>query len=1195
MLNRLYIVVGVLAILILGAAFIVPGLVPWGDYRGRMEMLASQGLGTPVRINGDIRFVLLPAPHLALSDVSVGPKDQPVMAVKSAAADFSLIDFLRDRYTMTKLVLDHPVLDLTVGKDGSIETPLRLSAADGASSISVGQADIAVGTIRVMDARSSRAYALEGIDGTLTIGALNGPYGFQGGGTIGDTHYALHLTVAALGAGGNTAASFSMRPDNGAFTLDTSGMLTVAAQPHYAGDLSYDRAPTPAAAQQGVGDLTLTGKLDATSNKLSLGGFTLVPDQNRAVTQLGGDAAIDLSGEPSFSATVSGGALALPPRDVTADQGPQPYEIVRLLGDLPPPPLPPLPGTVSATVAQFDLRSFSLRNVKLAAATDGTTWTVKDFSAQLPGNSTLKLAGELAAPEGHPSFAGTVTLASDRLDTLATLWRKPAGEDALFNTPGSFAAKVALSGQNMALTEGQLTLGGATHQLTALVSFSNKRRLDLSAQFGDLSPDDSAALLALLPDVTGDPSAAVTFPQGAVAISAKSATVLGLPGKGLDLEGKWGDGSLEFSKIAADDLGGAGFDFTATASGTLAQPRLAGDGRVTLPQAGGPVLAALYDAAGAPPQVRALLSRALPADLKVHLDSPADDGGQGIAISGQAGAASVALDGKLGTGLLSAFGAPLSANLELTAKSGSDLTKQLGLGDVSLVSETGPAKLDLSVSGAPGADFRTTASLTGGADALSFDGTVTPGDLTAPKGQGSVKVALADSGPLAALVGLDGLSTPPLSATANLSFEGGHTVTLDNVAGTSGDDKFSGKLALASDAKGPVVSGNLTVDSVDATALLGTAAGPTALMQSAGSLWPDGPLSLGDTPRPSTGSVAIETPAVTLAGKPFLTDAGFSLGWNATKVNVDDFEAKLAGGSIRLDAALCCAGPLPDKQLTGQVSVAGVPLSALVPPAMAQNLSGTLDASLGFNGTGDSVSALAGSLSGEGSFTLTDARAQNFDPGVFAAIAGIPDIVDLDAADLSNKVAAALGPGAFAVPKVNGTIALAGGVLRLPNVAAQTPQAKLFGGATLKLSDLTLGGGFSLTPVGTLDKAGIVSETTSKVTADLGGTLLAPTRTLDIDSMVEAVKVKALEVEVARLEALKAADDARQKAAVIDQKLARDDVQAKALADQQAKAAADAAAKAAAAAAKKAAADAAAAAAAKQQPLDLGIPSAPFF
>ena len=100
------------------------------------------------------------------------------MAVKSAAADFSLIDFLRDRYTMTKLVLDHPVLDLTVGKDGSIETPLRLSAADGASSISVGQADIAVGTIRVMDARSSRAYALEGIDGTLTIGALNGPYGF---------------------------------------------------------------------------------------------------------------------------------------------------------------------------------------------------------------------------------------------------------------------------------------------------------------------------------------------------------------------------------------------------------------------------------------------------------------------------------------------------------------------------------------------------------------------------------------------------------------------------------------------------------------------------------------------------------------------------------------------------------------------------------------------------------------------------------------------------------------------------------------------------------------------------------------------------------------------------------------------------------------------------------------------------------
>ena len=114
MLNRLYIVIGVVVILALAAAFVVPHLVPWGNYRARMEALAGQALGTPVKIKGDIAFSLLPAPHLTLGDVEIGPPQQPVLSVGAASADFSLIDFLRDRYSMTSLVLDHP--ELRAGK-----------------------------------------------------------------------------------------------------------------------------------------------------------------------------------------------------------------------------------------------------------------------------------------------------------------------------------------------------------------------------------------------------------------------------------------------------------------------------------------------------------------------------------------------------------------------------------------------------------------------------------------------------------------------------------------------------------------------------------------------------------------------------------------------------------------------------------------------------------------------------------------------------------------------------------------------------------------------------------------------------------------------------------------------------------------------------------------------------------------------
>ena len=307
MLNRLYIVIGVLAILILGAAFIVPRLVPWGNYRDRMEALAAQALGGDVRIKGDIKFALLPQPHLSLTDVSVGPAANPAMAVKSVDADFSLIDFLRDRYTMTKLTLDHPVLDVKIGAGGQVETGLKLNGADGKANLSVANARIAVGTVRVTDARSGRDYALEGIDGDLTLSALNGPFGFVGGGSVGDQHYSFHVSTQAIDAKGNTQMSLFAKPDSGAFSINLDGALGTGAVPHFAGDLSYRQSPRGPKDPNGVvGDLTFTSKVDATPEKIALGGYTLIPDENRAVTRLTGTATITLGKTPSFTAQVAG-------------------------------------------------------------------------------------------------------------------------------------------------------------------------------------------------------------------------------------------------------------------------------------------------------------------------------------------------------------------------------------------------------------------------------------------------------------------------------------------------------------------------------------------------------------------------------------------------------------------------------------------------------------------------------------------------------------------------------------------------------------------------------------------------------------------------------------------------------------------------------------------------------------------------
>jgi len=1154
-LNRLYIVIGVVVILALAAAFVVPHLVPWGNYRARMEALAGQALGTPVKIKGDIAFSLLPAPHLTLGDVEIGPPQQPVLSVGAASADFSLIDFLRDRYSMTSLVLDHPELAITVDRNGGIDTGIHLAGAESQVALSIAQARIEDGTVRVTDAGAGRTYAVDGLAGDLTVGAIGGPFGFSGRGRLAGQDFSLRINASALDPHGTTQVTAFAQPQSKAYTVNLQGALATAGVPHLTGELDYRQAP-PANNPNGIiGALTFSTRLDMTPEKGLLSSFVLVPDENRGATRLAGSATIDLGPKPGFTASLTSSVLATPPPNVTTDQGPQPYELTQLLRSLPVLPVPPIAGEITAEVDEIDLDTLSLDNAGLDATTDGKTWTVKNFTGQLPGGTNVTLAGQITAPQGATSFTGTLSLTAKRLDALAALWRRPPPGNPLFNMPGSFTSKISLTGTTVGFTDGQLTLDGVKHQLNVLADVGHTPNLTVSGQFGTLSPADSTALLALVPDIVNDPSAGVTFPQGAISLTADAVSYAGLTGHQLDLEGKWGGGAIEISRLSADDLGGIRFNVGLALSGTFVKPRISGDGQIGIGQGGGPALDRLFDWLGTPAGARALLVRSLPATLKAHLDDPDNSGAQGLSLSGKAGAADVTFLAQLNGGVLKPSQGPVDATVSLDSSDPAAFTAQLGLGDVSLMAASGPMTLAARATGDPAGSMAANIDLEDGGDSISFNGNVTPGGLTAMAGNGKLRLTLADSTALAAELGLGGLYTPPLKASADLAVSPDGRISLDNLSGSSGGDNFSGKLALAHDAGGAAVSGELKLDDLDLAGLVAGIGSPTALMTSSGSMWPDGPIYLGEEPRPTTGSVTITTPKITRGGAPFLTDARFDFDWDATISGVHGLTAAFGPGKLTLDANLCCAGPLADKQLGGQATLNGVPLDQLLPPAPAATLSGTLQGSARFSGTGDSIAALLGNLSGDGSFEVDDLAVQKFDPGAFATVASLGGIINIKEADLSAKVASAIDAGPFSVPKLNGGFTIAAGTVQLANLGAEAGGTKLFGGATLKLADLALGGSFALTPEKTLDAAGLVGPTTSSVTANLSGTLLAPVRTLDIASMVETIKVHALENEVTRLEKLKAQQDAQAKAYANANKEAVEDQQRRELEARQAVAA----------------------------------------
>ncbi|MBN9306866.1 MAG: hypothetical protein BGO82_05810 [Devosia sp. 67-54] len=1130
MLNRLFIAIGVLVILAIGAAFVVPRFIQWGDYRDRLQTMAAEAFGTEVAIEGDIHLTLLPAPKLEFTRVRVGPASAPVLQVGQVDAEFSLLDFLRDQYKVTSLTLNHPTVNLAVAADGSISSGIAI-AGQGQSNVSIANANVESGSVHLTDMRSGAIYAADGINGQLKLDALKGPFSFQGNVSVDHAAYAVRVSTTRFDDKGSTTLALFIKADNQSFTLDSSGTLTLGAVPKYAGDLTY-RAPPPRvkegdAVDAGRGDFVLTGKVDAGPDRVLLSDYVALPDENRAATRLTGAGELKLGKAVSFNAIVSGGVVALPPRDATKELTDPPYELVRLLGELPLPPIPPVMGTVGLDIAELNLRAVSLRDVRLEASTDTKGWTITDFAAALPGATRLGLTGTLGLAGGKPVFTGGVTLDSTQLDRLAALWRRPAAGDPLLGQAGSLKADVALSGDTLTLGAGTLVVGGINQGFDAQIGFGQPRRLKLDAHFTTLGPEEGATLAALLPDLTGSGSFGATFPKGEIDLSAGKAALFGLDGTNLDAHATWEGGVLEFQKLSAEDFGGAQFDARLTAFGTLAAPELSGTGMIKL-EADAPLLDTLLGAIHTPPAIADFLHNSLPADLNVQLDAPAGDGGQVLNVSGRLSASDTRLEAKLGAGIANALVAPIAARLTMSSQSSLLMTRQLGLGARSIFGDGTPLQLDASIEGVPANSYETHVRLAGGDDHISFDGNVIPGDFTRISGTGGLDVKLGDPQLVAELLGAGGVYLPPLAGTADLDFSGTERASLSRIAASG----VSGNLALARNGAQTAITGSLALDAFDVHALLPALAGAASTVPVAGSLWPGGPIDIGAAPRTTTGRIEVTVAALDNGVSPLLSDVKFGYDWDAQSVHLRNLSGDLGGGTLGADITVCCSNAaLPDKQVSGRLSLAGVGIDTVAPAAVAGGLDGTLEASAQFDGSGATLDQAIAAMTGTGSYTVSGFSVAHFDPGVFRAAGALTGVVDLAPEALSRTVTEKLEAGPFSAPTLTGSFTIANGTLRSPNLAIAGDGARIFGSATMSLKDLVLDAHYTMSPTGKTDATSAIDPTTAEVDAVLKGPLWAPATNYDVAALVDGMKIKANEIELARLEQLKAEADARAKAA----------------------------------------------------------------
>lgn len=1159
MLNRLYIVIGVLAILFLGAAFVVPRLIDWSGYRDRLETLAEEGLGTNVIIAGEIDFVLLPQPQIRLGQTIVGPAFSPLIEIDSIVADFSLMDFLRDQFAITNLVLRGPKVNLTIDRDGEFQIPLRLPQGMEQSKISVASARIVDGTVSLSDKRSAQSWRIEGFEGELSISGVRGPFNLRGKTEYqGEPHF-LRISIGGLNENSSTLASMFWKPDSGAYTVSAEGVLDFGADPKFVGEGTFRQAPgiinqtSPQAEgspplDQVQGDLVLTSELEISSDKLLLSVFEVAMDENQAGSRLTGVGVVHLGAEPDFDAVISAGVVALVPPDYRQDKFTNTASIFDLLSQMPALPIPPMKGRVGVDIAELNISEFGLRNLRIDALSDGQSWTLENLTGQLPGESVLHLAGKMLANDGKFGYVGRVELSSERLGSLARMWTRVADIDPIHASSMNLQADINLENNVLAVRNGELYFGVSTRS-DKIHTFAGQFDVGqtLGIRDGDrsallslrLSPMDGAQseiFSSLLPDIAPGSQLFQSFSTGAVDIIADEITLFGLLGQSVVLQMNWTPTSTHVERFSAVDLGGAQVSLSAEISGGILSPDILGGGRFTLAENGATdFVDVLVSQLGGGDELKSWVAAARPLDMNFDISPIEENGAQIMSAMGRSRQSVFELELRMEDGLRNLTRAPLDLVAKIQTDDGDALAAQLALGPQSPIGEGAPVTLNFSAQGTLSNSLQTNILAEAGDEHLSYLGSLVLSDLSQVRGRGSVDFSLRDFTPLLDLVGIGGIHLPPASGISNVDFVAGKRVTLENlmVSGEVGEDSpLTGGLAFTNVSTGKLVAGKLDIAPFEAQQIYSILAGPAALI-SGENVWPEGPIDLGQG-RQVSSKIHITTSEVTADSHVFMRDVNFDLVLDQNSISLENVHGSYGGGTIVGHVELCCTGSEFSYQLSARANLVNIPLEGILPGGISDNLMGVVDAGFLVESNGTSFAEMVGALSGEGSFSLENAQLTHFDPTVFDSLSREPSLADLDSDALLNLMEISLERGSFRPDPMIGIFQIAGGNLRAAHLVAHGEKARLLGGVRVNLSDLSLSGDWVLSPLVLSDADGLITRNNAELSIRLSGTLAAPERHLDAGQLVDAIDLRVLELELDELERLRAEQIARSRAVALE-------------------------------------------------------------
>ncbi len=192
--RKLLLGLGVLVVLLVAAAVIIPFAVPVEVYGARVSALVKQATGRELKIAGPVRLSVLPMLALEANDVSFAnmpsARTPDMVALKRLRLQVQLWPLLHRRIVVNRLVLVRPVIALEVDKAGHPNwvfeptaapsaapvggntPPAAVGGGFGISGLALRKVQFADGKISYFDQRTGKAERLDGINMTLSLRSL---------------------------------------------------------------------------------------------------------------------------------------------------------------------------------------------------------------------------------------------------------------------------------------------------------------------------------------------------------------------------------------------------------------------------------------------------------------------------------------------------------------------------------------------------------------------------------------------------------------------------------------------------------------------------------------------------------------------------------------------------------------------------------------------------------------------------------------------------------------------------------------------------------------------------------------------------------------------------------------------------------------------------------------------------------------